>query len=65
MTEAQFNACITDETALKALNARVEKAARDEKITGTPTFVVNGKQVASGEVTLQQLDTAIAEATKK
>jgi protein-disulfide isomerase len=65
MTESQFNACITDETALKALNARVEKASRDEKITGTPTFVVNGKQVASGEVTLQQLDTAIAEAGKK
>ncbi len=65
MTEAQFNACITDEAALKALNERVEKASRDEKITGTPTFVVNGKQVASGEVTLQQLDTAIAEAGKK
>jgi protein-disulfide isomerase len=65
MTEAQFNACITDETALKALNDRVEKASRDEKITGTPTFVINGKQVASGEVTLQQLDTAIAEAGKK
>ena len=65
MTESQFNACITDETALKALNDRVEKASRDEKITGTPTFVVNGKQVASGEVTLQQLDTAIAEAGKK
>lgn len=65
LTEAQFNACITDETALKALNDRVEKATRDEKITGTPTFVVNGKQVASGEVTLQQLDTAIAEAGKK
>jgi len=65
MTEAQFNACITDEAALKALNERVEKAGRDEKITGTPTFIVNGKQVASGEVTLQQLDTAIAEAGKK
>lgn len=65
LTEAQFNACITDETALKALNERVEKATRDEKITGTPTFVVNGKQVASGEVTLKQLDTAIAEAGKK
>ena len=63
LTEAQFNACITDEAALKALNERVEKAGRDEKITGTPTFIVNGKQVASGEVTLQQLDTAIAEAS--
>jgi protein-disulfide isomerase len=64
MTEQQFDACITDEAALKALNARVEKAGRDEKITGTPTFLVNGKQVASGEVTLEQLDTAIAEASK-
>ncbi|HEX5377296.1 MAG TPA: thioredoxin domain-containing protein [Phenylobacterium sp.] len=65
MTEAQFNACITDEAALKALNERVEKASKEEKITGTPTFVVNGKQVASGEVTLEQLDTAIAEASAK
>lgn len=64
MTEAQFNACITDETALKALNARVEKASKEEKITGTPTFVINGKQVASGEVSLEQLDAAVAEASK-
>ena len=64
MTEQQFNACITDETALKALNERVEKASKAEKITGTPTFIINGKQVASGEVTLAQLDTAIAEAGK-
>jgi len=62
MTEKQFDACITDENALKALNARVEKAEKVDKITGTPTFLVNGKEVASGEVTLQQLDTAIAEA---
>ena len=64
MTEQQFNACITDEAALKALNERVEKASKAEKITGTPTFIINGKQVASGEVTLEQLDTAIAEAGK-
>ena len=64
MTEQQFNACITDEVALKALNERVEKASKAEKITGTPTFVINGKQVASGEVTLEQLDAAIAEAGK-
>lgn len=64
MTEAQFNSCITDETALKALNDRVDRATKEDKITGTPTFVVNGKQVATGEVTLQQLDTAIADASK-
>lgn len=64
MTEQQFNSCITNETALKALSARVEKAGREDKITGTPTFFVNGKQIASGEVTLQQLDAAIAAASK-
>ncbi|OYU71099.1 MAG: disulfide bond formation protein DsbA [Alphaproteobacteria bacterium PA2] len=64
MTEAQFNACITDEASLKALNERVEKAIKVDKISGTPTFIINGKQVASGEVTLQQLDAAFADASK-
>jgi len=64
MTEDQFNKCVSDPDALKALNARVQKAINDDKISGTPTFVVNGKQVATGEVTLAQLDAAIAAASK-
>jgi protein-disulfide isomerase len=64
MTEQQFNKCVSDPEALKALNARVQKAINDDKITGTPTFVVNGKKVAEGEVTLAQLDAAIAAAAK-
>ncbi|MFN3584099.1 DsbA family protein [Phenylobacterium sp.] len=64
MTEAQFNACIQDEAALKALNARVEKAIRQDGVSATPTFVVNGKKLAEGEVTLAQLDAAVAEASK-
>ena len=67
MTEAQFNACVTDEKALKALNDRVQKWGTDAKIQGTPTFVVNGKKVGSeegGERTLQELDAAIAAAAK-
>jgi protein-disulfide isomerase len=64
MTEDQFNKCVADETALKALNTRVERAVKEDKITGTPSFVVNGKKVAEGEVSLAQLDTAIAEAAK-
>ena len=35
-----------------------------DKITGTPTFIINGKQVASGEVTEQTLATAIDTALK-
>ena len=68
MDETQFNACVTDEKNLKALNDRVEKYAKDANITGTPTFVVNGKKVNGedgGEASLAQLDAAIAEAEKK
>ncbi len=64
MTEEQFNACITDEAALKALNERVEKAINVDKITSTPTFVVNGKKVKEGAMTLAELDAAVAEASK-
>ena len=67
MTEDQFNACVTNEKALKDLNARVEKWGREAKIQGTPTFVVNGKKVGSeegGERSLADLDAAIAAAGK-
>ena len=62
MSEAEFTQCIRDDEALKALNARVERAVEDENISGTPTFVINGKTAASGEMTLEQLDKAITEA---
>jgi protein-disulfide isomerase len=64
MTQGQFNTCVSDPEALKALNARVQRAVNEDKVTGTPTFFVNGKKVAEGEVTLAQLSTAIAAAAK-
>lgn len=64
MTEAQFNACVQDEAAAKALNERVEKAQKDRNITSTPTFFVNGKKLKEGEVTLEELDAAVAAAGK-
>jgi len=64
MTEEQFNKCITDEAALKALDARVEKHVRVDKIDSTPTFVINGKTAKAGEMTMADLDAAIAEASK-
>ena len=64
LTEEQFNACITDEAALKALNERVEKAIKVDKINATPTFVINGKKVKEGEISLAELDAAVAEASK-
>lgn len=70
LNEAQFNACVNDEKALKALNDRVERQGKEDKITGTPTFIVNGKKAGGddgGEQTLEQLDAMItaAEAAAK
>jgi len=62
MTEDQFNKCVSDPDALKALNARVDHAVKDDKISATPTFFVDGKKVGEGEMTLAQLDAAIAAA---
>jgi protein-disulfide isomerase len=61
----RFEACIRDPKALIAVNTRWEKYVNDDKITGTPTFVINGKVYDSGEMTLGQLDAAIAEAQAK
>lgn len=58
MNETQFNACLRDETALNALNDRVERAARQDHIESTPTFVVNGRQMI-GEQSLAQLAAVI------
>lgn len=45
ISEAKFQECVTDEKALAALEKRTQ-AATAAGVTGTPTFVVNGKTVA-------------------
>jgi protein-disulfide isomerase len=62
LTDAQFDACIKDETALNAFNARAERNMKDNNVNATPTFVINGKVYDKGEMTMQQLDAAVAEA---
>jgi protein-disulfide isomerase len=64
MTEAQFNACVQNEDAAKALNARVEKAQKEHNISATPTFFINGKKLKEGELTLEELEAAVAGAGK-
>lgn len=65
MTEAQFEACITDEKASQALEARLEYATQTDKVTSTPTFFVNGAMLPGQDVpTLADLDAAIAKARK-
>ena len=65
MTEAQFEACLTDEAALNALRERVRKAVQEDKVTGTPTFVINGRRFeGSTTPTLAELEAAILPALK-
>jgi len=45
ISEQQFTACVSDPKGIAALEGRMQ-AATAAGITGTPTFVVNGKQVA-------------------
>ena len=62
LTDAQFDACIKDETALAALQARWDRYVKDDHVDSTPTFVVNGKMLEPGEKTMAQLDAAVAAA---
>ncbi|HLI64839.1 MAG TPA: thioredoxin domain-containing protein [Caulobacteraceae bacterium] len=64
MNEQQFNTCINDEQALKALNDRVQTYSTRDNIESTPTFVINGKKM-DGAATLANLDAAIAAAQAK
>ena len=62
MTEEQFNKCVSDEAANKALADRVEKAQKEKGISSTPTFYFQGKKVKEGEMTMEELDAAVAAA---
>ena len=65
LTEAQFEACLVDEKALSALEARIDYATGTDKVTSTPTFFVNGVQMSNERVpTLVDLDAAITRALK-
>ena len=59
LSEQQFQACVSDEAAIKALDARV-KSAVDAGVSGTPTFLVNGTRVV--DRSLQGLSDAIDDA---
>jgi protein-disulfide isomerase len=63
LTEAQFEACLVDEAAREALEKRLEYATQVDKVTGTPTFFVNGVMLNNQTVPdLADLDAAVAKA---
>jgi protein-disulfide isomerase len=61
--EEQLQACLSDQAAAQALQARVARA-RAAGVSATPTFFVNGAKVGEGAMTLEQLDAAVAAAAR-
>ncbi len=57
LTDAQANACLADQAAIAAVNAR-HRAAGETDIKGTPTFFVNGRLIENA-FELESLDAAI------
>ena len=65
LSEDQVKACITDQASMDALHARVNKAAEEGGINGTPTFFFNGQKVREGEMSAADLEAAVAAASKR
>ena len=61
LSEEQFQACVTDADAIKAMDTRI-KAALDAGVTGTPYFIVNGEHVADSSLAglSEKIDAALA-----
>ena len=58
MPEAKINACLADPKGLETVMGHTSRAARDDGVSGTPTFFINGKQ-AEGAGTWAALEPLI------
>src|SRR3712207_397936 len=47
MPEGRINSCLADQAQLQQLSAITERASREEQVTGTPSFIING-EIARG-----------------
>ncbi len=61
MTNDQFNACVSNDASLEALNRRSDAIARKYDIQSTPTFMI-GSQTLVGFQDMAAMDKAIAQA---
>ena len=59
LNEDQFTKCISDGQALAALDDRVRRFAERDGVEATPTFLLNGKTLKVGPISMPELDAAI------
>ncbi len=65
LDEDQFTRCLSDSTAITALNDRVERLSKQDNVDATPTFLLNGKPLKVGLISMAELDAAIQPLLKK
>ena len=58
--EKAFNTCISDEKGLTRIQDNVDKYLKEDDITGTPTFFINGKRFERKTGTIADFDEAFA-----
>ena len=58
VTEAQARACLADTARIDAVAKVSETGMRDQQVTGTPTFLLNGKKI-DGAVSWPQVEQAL------
>ncbi len=64
MSGDEFEACLSKEDDARRVLAVQEKAIKDYCVGGTPTFLVNGKVIGSGEMPWGDFDAKLREAAK-
>jgi len=58
-TKETYDAALTNQTLFKGLETMGAQAKEEFQVTGTPTFFINGKMLAAGEITIDQLKAEI------
>jgi protein-disulfide isomerase len=65
MSGEEFEKCLSTDADAKRVLAVQQKAMKDYCVGGTPTFLLNGKVIGSGEILWSTLDEKLREAAKE
>jgi protein-disulfide isomerase len=65
MSGDEFEKCLATDADAKRVLAVQQKAMKDYCVGGTPTFLLNGKVIGSGEILWETLDSKLREAAKE
>ena len=58
-TKETYEAALTNQALFSGLEQLRDQASNDFKLSGTPTFYLNGKMLPAGEISIDQLKAAI------